>query len=205
MQNTNIDSTALFNIGYGLYLVTSNDGKKDNGVIVNAVMQVTNSPIRVAVAINRDNFSHDVIKNSGIMNLNCLSEKTPFSIFENFGMKSGREHDKFKDIAFERSQNGLACLKEYTNSLISLKVEEYVDLGTHGMFICSVTEASVLSSEQTMTYTYYQKNVKPKPQSNKKKGFVCTVCGFVYEGETLPEDYVCPLCLHGAEYFEPIE
>ena len=198
------DLTALFNIGYGLYVVTSNDGKKDNGLIVNTVTQVTNTPNRIAVTINKENYSHHVIKQTGIMNINCLSVDAPFSVFENFGFKSGRNTDKFTDGEQLRSDNGLVFLKRYINSFMSLKVEQYVDLDTHGMFICSVTEARVISDSETMTYTYYQKNVKPKPETEGKKGFVCKICGYVYEGDTLPEDFICPLCKHGAADFEPI-
>jgi len=199
------DLTALFNIGYGLYVVTSNDGKKDNGLIVNTVTQVTNTPNRIAVTINKQNYSHHVISQTGVMNVNCLSVEAPFKVFENFGFQSGRSVDKFAECEnILRSDNGLVFLPKYINSFMSLKVEDYVDLDTHGMFICSVTEARVLSDKETMTYTYYQKNVKPKPQTEGKKGWVCKVCGYVYEGEELPDDIVCPLCKHGAADFEPI-
>ena len=198
------DLTALFNIGYGLYVVTSNDGKKDNGLIVNTVSQVTNTPNRIAVTINKQNYSHHVIKQTGMMNVNCLSEDAPFEIFQRFGFQSGRTVDKFADWQPMRADNGLAFLPKYINSFMSLKVEQYVDLDTHGMFICSVTEARVMSDAQTMTYTYYQNHVKPQPETEGKKGFVCKICGWIYEGETLPEDIVCPLCKHGAADFEPI-
>ncbi len=199
------DLNALFNIGYGLYVVTSNDGKKDNGLIVNTVTQVTNSHNRVAVCINKQNYSHHVIKQTGVMNVNCLSVEAPFSVFENFGFQSGRNADKFAGWELLRSDNGLVFLPKYINSFMSFKVEEYIDLETHGMFICSVTEARVISDKETMTYTYYQNNVKPKPQTDGKKGWVCKICGYVYEGEELPEDFICPLCKHGAADFEPIE
>ena len=199
------DLSALFNIGYGLYVVTSNDGKKDNGLIVNTVTQVTNTPNRVAVTINKDNYSHHIIQQTGIMNVNCLSVDAPFKVFENFGFQSGRSVNKFADCPPLRSDNGLAFLPRYINSFMSLKVEQYVDLGTHGMFICSVTEARVLSDKETMTYTYYQNNVKPKPQTEGKKGFVCKICGWIYEGDELPDDIVCPLCKHGAADFEEIK
>ena len=199
------DLTALFNIGYGLYVVTCNDGKKDNGLIVNTVTQVTNTPNRIAVTINKANYSHHVIKQTGIMNINCLSVDAPFSVFEKFGFASGRNVDKFADGEQPRSDNGLVFLSRNINSFISLKVEQYVDLDTHGMFICEVTEARVLSDKDTMTYTYYQENVKPKPQTDGKKGFVCKVCGYVYEGDTLPDDFICPLCKHGAADFEEIK
>ena len=198
------DLTALFNIGYGLYVVTSNDGKKDNGLIVNTVSQVTNTPNRIAVTINKQNYSHYIIKQTGVMNLNCLSEEAPFAVFERFGFQSGRNTDKFAGEEILRSDNGLVFLSKNINSFMSLKVEQYVDLGTHGMFICSITEARVISKVPTMTYNFYQKNVKPKPATEGKKGFVCKVCGYVYEGDELPEDFVCPLCKHGAADFEPI-
>lgn len=198
------DMRALFKIGYGLYVVTSNDGKKDNGLIVNTVTQLTDNPYRVAVNINKANYSHDVIKKTGILNVNCLSVDAPFKIFERFGFQSGRDADKFADNKPLRSENGLAFLPRYINAFMSLKVEQYVDLGTHGMFICSVTEARVISDKETMTYNYYQQNVKPKPATEGKKGYVCTVCGYIHEGDELPEDIVCPLCKHGAADFEPI-
>jgi flavin reductase (DIM6/NTAB) family NADH-FMN oxidoreductase RutF/flavodoxin len=199
------DLSALFNIGYGLYVVTSNDGKKDNGLIVNTVTQVTNTPNRLAVTINKGNYSHHVIKQTGKMNINCLSTDAPFKVFETFGFQSGRNVDKFADCTPLRSDNGLVFLPRYINSFMSLKVEQYIDLDTHGMFICTVTEARVMDNKETMTYTYYQNNVKPQPESTGKKGFVCKVCGWVYEGDTLPDDIVCPLCKHGAADFEPIQ
>ncbi|MBR5313780.1 MAG: flavin reductase [Clostridia bacterium] len=199
------DSKAFFNIGYGLYVVTSNDGKKDNGLIVNTVTQVTSVPNRIAVTINKENYSHHVIKQTGKMNINCLTVDAPFKVFESFGFRSGRNVDKFADCTPLRSDNGLVFLPRYINSFMSLKVEQYVDLDTHGMFICSVTEARTLSDRETMTYTYYQNNVKPKPVTEGKKGYVCKICGYVYEGNKLPEDIVCPLCKHGAADFEPIE
>lgn len=198
------DMTALFRIGYGLYVVTSNDGKKDNGLIVNTVTQLTDTPNRVAVNINKANYSHHVIKQTGVLNVNCLSVEAPFSVFQQFGFQTGRSVDKFAGQTVRRSDNGLVFLDKYINAFMSLKVEQYVDLGTHGMFICSVTEARVMSDQDTMTYTYYQKYVKPKPQTEGKKGFVCKVCGYIYEGDELPEDYICPLCKHGAADFEPI-
>ena len=198
------DLSALFNIGYGLYVVTSNDGQKDNGLIVNTVTQVTNTPNRVAVIINKQNYSHHVIKQTGVMNVNCLDTSAPFALFERFGFQSGRTVDKFEGMELLRSDNGLAFLPRHINSFMSLKVESYVDMDTHGMFICPITEARVISNTETMSYTYYQNNVKPKPETEGKKGYVCKVCGWVYEGENLPDDIVCPLCKHGAADFEPI-
>ena len=199
------DLSALFKIGYGLYVVTSNDGKRDNGIVVNSISQLTSTPNKVGVTINKDSYSHHIIKQSGKMNVNCLSVDTPFDVFENFGFKSGRNADKFEGATPLRSDNGLVFLDKYINSFISLKVEQYVDLGTHGMFICSVTEARVISDKETMTYSYYLENVKPKPQTEGKKGYVCKICGWVYEGDKLPDDIICPICKHPASDFEEIK
>ena len=201
---SNIDTNALFKISYGLYVVTSHDGKKHNGIIVNTVMQLTDTPNRVGVCINKVNYSHDIIKSTKTMNINCLTESTPFETFKNFGFKSGRDNDKFDGVDFYTSENDLAVLKENINAFISLKVTDYVDLDTHGLFICEVTEAEIINDDNAVTYTFYQKNIKPRPET-KKKGFVCKICGYVYEGESLPEDYICPLCKHGASDFEEIK
>ena len=201
-----LDKKALFNISYGLYVITSNDGSKDNGLIVNTVTQVTSDPARIMVAINKQNYSHDVILKSGKMNVNCLTTDAPFSVFERFGFQSGRDVNKFKNEVVKRLDNGLVVLSKYINSYMGLEVESYTDLDTHGMFICKVTEASVVSNNPSMSYDYYHKNVKPKSNSKKEtKGYVCTICGWVYEGDPLPEDIVCPLCKHGADAFEKIE
>ena len=200
------DLTALFKIGYGLYVITSNDSKKDNGFICNAVTQVTSQPNRISVTINKDNYSHHIIKQTGIMNVNVLSVDAPFSIFEKFGFVSGRTKDKFEGEVLPKSDNGLVYLDKYINSFMSLKVEQYLDLGTHGMFICSLTESRVITDKETMTYSYYQDKVKPKPETEGRKGYVCTVCGFIYdETDELPQDYICPLCKHPASDFEKIK
>ena len=198
------DLTALFNIGYGLYVVTARDGAKDNGCIVNTVSQVTNTPNRIAVCINKKNLTHDMVLKTGMMNVNCLSTDAPFSVFEHFGFQSGRDANKIVGDGILRSDNGVSFLGMYINSFMSLKVEQTVDLDTHTMFICAVTEARVITDVETMTYTYYQNNVKPKPETDGKKGWVCKVCGYVYEGEDLPDDFICPLCKHGVADFEPI-
>lgn len=199
-----IDTNALFKIEYGLYVVTVKGEELDNGLILNAVMQVTAEPLGVAVTVNKQNYSHDLIKSSGIMNICSLNEKAPFSLFQNFGMQSGRDAYKFIGVSAARSQNGLLYLTEYSNAYISLQVKQYVDLGTHGMFICEVTESKILEDVPTMTYGYYYNNVKPK-KSPQKKGYVCKICGYVYEGEPLPDDFICPLCKHPASDFEKIE
>ena len=200
-----MDNKALYNIGYGLYVVTSNDGKKDNGCIVNTVMQLTGNPVKVGVAINKENYSHGVIKESGKMNVNVLTVEAPFKVFEAFGFRSGRDVDKFEGCSPKRSANGLVVLPKYINSYMSLEVEDYIDLGSHGLFICKLVDAAVVSEVETMSYSYYHKNVKPKPEKPKKKGYVCKICGFIHYGDELPEDFVCPICKHGAEDFEPIE
>lgn len=198
------ENAALFKIGYGLYVLTTNDGEKDNGCIVNSVMQITNTPNKVAVAVNKQNYTHDTIIKTNKLNINCIAESAPFSLFQNFGFRSGRDADKFEDVAFERSNNGLAVLSNNINAYMSLWVESTVDLDTHTLFICFVTQMDELSEERTMTYTYYQDNVKPKPQPQKKKGFVCKICGYVHEGDELPEDFICPLCKHPASDFEEL-
>jgi flavin reductase (DIM6/NTAB) family NADH-FMN oxidoreductase RutF len=203
-ENKN-DTTALFKIGYGLYVVTCHDGKKDNGLIVNTVAQVSDAPKRISVTINKANYSHHVIKKTGKLNVNCLSTEAPFSIFEKFGFVSGRNVDKFAGECVVRSENGLVYLTDFVNSYMSLTVEQYVDLGSHGMFICTIDEAKVLNNKETMTYSYYHANVKPKPKTEGKKGYVCKICGYVYEGDSLPEDFICPLCKHPASDFEPIK
>ena len=197
------DMTALFRLGYGLYVVTCNDSKKDNGLIVNTVSQVSDN--KIAVCINKKNYSCHVIEQSKELNVNCLSVDAPFDIFKRFGFQSGRTVDKFQGIETAKSDNGLPFLTQYINAVLSLKVENQVDLESHIMFICSVTEARVTSDRATMTYTYYQENVKPKPQTEGKKGWVCKVCGYIYEGEVLPDDFICPLCKHGAADFEKIQ
>ena len=199
------DPSALFKLGYGLYVVTSNDGKKDNGLIVNTVAQVADNPTRISVTINKANYSHHVKKQTGKMNVNCLSVEAPFKVFETFGFKSGRNTDKFEGCTPIRSDNGLIILPKYINAALSLVVESYVDLGSHGMFICSITESRVISDRESMTYAYYHANVKPKPKTDDKKGYVCKICGYVYEGDELPEDFICPLCKHGAADFEKIQ
>ena len=208
MENM-VDTKALYNIGYGMYVITCYDGNKDNGMIGNTVVQVTSNPLQVVVCINKSNYSHDVIKQTGIMNVNCLSEKAPFSIFEKFGFSSGRDKNKFEGEDVVRSENGLVYLSKYINSFMSLKVENYIDMGTHGMFVCSVTESKVVSDDETMSYSYYHKNVKPKAavekSSSGKKKWVCKICGYVHEADELPEDFECPICGHGPADFEEVK
>ena len=202
--NDVIDPTAMFNISYGLYVVTSNDGVKDNGLIVNTVTQVTETPNRIAVTINKRNYSCSVISKTGKLNVSTLSEDAPFKLFQRFGFQSGKEVDKLADFKHaQRASNGLVFLNKYANAYLCCSVINQIDLGTHVMFICDVSECANLSNLPTMTYSYYFANVKPKPET-EKKGYVCRICGWVYEGEELPEDIVCPLCKHGAADFEPL-
>ena len=203
MEVASFDKTALFKIEYGLYVVTSNDGKKDNGCIVNTVTQLTDQPFRVAVNINKANYTHDIVKQSGKMNVNILSQDTTFDLIKKYGFVSGRNVNKFEGEKVERSNNGLVVLSSHINAFLSLEVEQYVDLDTHGMFICTIKESKKINNNPTLTYNYYQTNVKPKPEE-KKKGYVCKVCGYVYEGDELPEDFICPLCKHGASDFEKL-
>ncbi len=197
-----MDKKALFKIGYGLYLVTAKDDNKQTGFIANTVMQVTDNPLRVAVCINKSNYTYEVVKNTGKMCVNCLDQTAPFGIFEMFGFVSGRDTDKFDGLTHGIASNGVAYLKSFVNAVICLEVENFIDLDSHGMFICTVTDAFTQNDKPSMTYDYYHKNVKPKPQ--KVKGYVCKICGYVYEGDPLPEDFICPLCKHPASDFERI-
>lgn len=200
-----IEPTAMFKLSYGLFVLTAKDGNKDNGCIINTVMQVTDSPKRISIAVNKANFTHDMILKTGVFNVSVLSEEAKFGIFERFGFSSGRDTDKFDNFNnISRSENGLIYLTESANALLSGRVTDTRDCGTHTEFFADVTEAKVLSDAHSMTYQYYFDNVKPKPQK-KVKGYICKICGYVYEGETLPPDFICPLCKHGAEDFEPIK
>lgn len=203
-MSKNIDPTAVFKLSYGLFVLTARDGNKDNGCIINTCTQLTSEPLTVSVCVNKSNLTHDMVMKTGVFNVSVLTEETPFETFTFFGFQSGRDVNKFEfSGAASRSENGLYYLKHYTNAFISAKVLNPVDCGTHTMFIAEITESAVLSNEPSVTYDYYHKNIKPKPQQ-KKKGFVCRICGYVYEGETLPEDFVCPLCGHGASDFEAL-
>ena len=200
-----VDNSAMFDISYGLYVLSANDDGRDNGCIINTVNQVTDTPKRIAIAVNKQNLTHDMVKRSGKFNVSVISETATMDVFKHFGFVSGRDADKFTgDIA--RTANGVAYVTENVNAVISANVIETVDMGTHSVFIAEVTEAKKLSDEPAATYTYYQKHIKPQPQPalEDKKGWVCKVCGYVYEGDVLPEDYVCPLCKHGPEDFEKI-
>lgn len=203
-----VEPNALFKLSYGLFVLTAKDGGKDNGCIINTVTQLTDTPKRITIAVNKANYTHDMIQKTGMFNVSVLSEDVPFKIFQQFGFQSGREADKFAGMAAQtRSANGLRYLSEYTNAFISAKVISAEDYGTHTLFVADITEAKVLSAEPSVTYAYYFEHIKPKPQptAETKKGWVCKICGYVYEGEDLPADFICPLCKHGAEDFEPLK
>lgn len=200
-----VDATALFKLSYGLFVVSAKQGERENGCITNTVMQVTVNPTRIIITINKESHTHDMIKNTGRFNVSILATNAPFELFKRFGFKSGRDTDKlagFENI--KRSENGIFYVTDYTNAFISAQVVSERDCGTHTEFLADVCECEILSDLPSMTYQYYFDNVKPKPQQPKKKGFVCKICGYVYEGETLPEDFICPICKHGAADFEPL-
>ena len=201
-----LDGKAMFKLSYGLFVLTARDGAKDNGCIINTAAQLTSSPMRISITVNKANYTHDMIQKTGVFNVSVLSESTPFSVFQQYGFQSGRTADKLSGKE-PRTENGVAYLAEHANAVISGKVVSTVDCGTHTLFIADVTEAHVLSREASATYAYYFEHIKPKPQpaAEKKKGYVCKICGYVYEGETLPPDFVCPLCKHGADDFEPLK
>lgn len=205
-MNEKIDNTAFFKLSYGLYLLSAKDEMKDNGCIINTTVQVTNNPARISIAVNKANYTHDMILKTGLFNVSVLSEDAPFEIFKHYGFQSGKDVDKIIDTPqLTRSENGLFYLPACTNSFISGKVFETIDLGTHTLFIADVTEAKQLSNANSVTYDYYHKNIKPKPENdNTKKGYRCKICGYVYENDVLPEDYICPICKHGASDFEKI-
>lgn len=202
-----MDAKAMFKLGYGLYVLTSRSGEKDNGCIINTVAQVTSKPNRISITVNKDNFTHDMIVKEGVFNVSVLTTDASFAVFQRFGFQSGRDCNKFEDYkAVKRGENGVLYCTENTNAFISGKVVNQVDLGTHTMFIADVTDCEVLSDAVSVTYDYYQKNIKPQPKQEEAgvKGYRCTICGYIYEGEELPPDFVCPLCKHGAEAFEPV-
>lgn len=199
-----IEKTAAFKLSYGLFVLTARDGEKDNGCIINTVQQVTDTPFKISVTVNKNNYTHDMIKKTGVFNVSVLTQSVPFSVFQHYGFKSGRDMDKITGDSMPRSENGVVYLSSFSNALISGRVVDEVDCGTHTLFIAEVTEAQTLSDEKSVTYQYYFDNIKPKPQPEKKKGYVCQICGYVYEGDELPEDFICPVCKHGADAFKPL-
>ena len=200
------DPSAFFKLSYGLFVLSARDGSSDNGCIINTVMQVTDSPKRIAIAVNKANYTHDMILRTGLFNVSVLTESVPFQVFQHYGFQSGRDVSKFTGNE-ARSENGLCYLTEHVNAFFSAKVIKTEDYGTHTLFVADVTEAKVLSTEPSVTYDYYFEHIKPKPQpmQEKKRGWVCKICGYFYEGDELPADFVCPLCKHGPEDFERVE
>jgi len=198
-----MDRNAMFKLSYGLFVLTAKEGGKDNGCIINTVTQVTSEPNRITIALNKANYTHTLIENTGEFNVSILSEKAAFSTFQHWGFQSGRDTDKVAGITFRRSENGLIYLTEGVNAYLSAKVISKTDLGTHTLFLADVTAGEILSQDESVTYSYYQRNIKPKPQATSKKGFICKICGYIYEGETLPDDFICPICKHPASDFEP--
>ena len=200
-----MDNNALFKIGYGLYVLTANEQGNDNGCIINTVMQVTSNPCQIAIAVNKLNYTNKMIQNTKKFNVSVLTENSKFDIFKHFGFQSGANVNKFENFYdCKRSLNGLYYITQDTNAYMSAYVKQEIDLDTHTLFIGQLVGAEVLSDVPTVSYDYYQKNIKPKPQEQKKSGWRCKICGYIYEGETLPPDYICPLCKHGAEDFEKI-
>lgn len=197
-----MDTNALFKLSYGLFVLSARENGKDNGCIINTAMQLTDTPAQIAVAVNKQNYTHDMVKNTGVFNLSVLSQDAVFWIFQHYGFQSGRDVDKFENLPESRTENGVRYVQGCTNAVISGKVVSTVDCGTHTLFIAEVTEAKVLSEEPSATYQYYFDHIKPKPQPLEKKSWVCKICGYVYEGEELPADYECPWCKHGPEAFE---
>ena len=195
---------ALFNITYGLYVLTARDGDKDNGCIINSVMQVAEKPVRLALSVSKQNLTCDMIRKTGLFNVCALTTEAEFDLFRRFGFQSGRDADKFQGLTgVKRSENGLTYLTECTNAFLSAKVVETQDLGTHYLFIAEVTDGEVLGDGWACSYAYYQADIKPKPAPVKKKSWVCEICGYVHEGEEVPDDFVCPICKHGKEAFRP--
>ncbi len=204
MFNQKAIDEILTKLTYGLYLITA-DEYKDNGCISNTVMQVSLTPLRIAISLNKANLTTDMISHTGKFNINILSKSASFDLFKRFGLQSGRNADKFDGVDFERSENSLAYIKESTLGYISCAVTDTVDLGSHIMFIAEPTDSEILSKEEPVSYSYYHTDIKPKPQAtDKKKGYRCKICGYVYEDEPLPDDFVCPLCKHPASDFEKI-
>lgn len=201
-----MDPKALFQITYGLYLLTTRQQGEDNGCIINTVMQVAENPDRLAIAVSKRNLSCTMLQKTKVFNVSTLTTEADFELFRRFGMQSGRDTDKFAGFtAVCRSENGLYRLTEQTGAYLSGTVLQEVDLGTHILFIAEVTHGEVLSQQPPCTYSYYQTHIKPRPAPAKKKGWVCEVCGYVHEDGEPPEGYVCPLCKHGREVFRPVE
>lgn len=200
-----MDETVMYQLTYGLFVLTAREGEKDNGCIVNTVSQVTAKPNQIVVTVNKNNYTHDMISQTGVFNVSVLTESSSFETYRHWGFQSGAQVDKVAEIAYKRSENGLIYLAEETNAYLSAKVLSEVEFGSHTMFIAEVTDGALLSKEPSVTYAYYQKHIKETPKAAAvKKGYICTVCGYIYEGDELPEDFICPWCKHPAQDFKKL-
>ena len=200
-----MDKKAMYRLSYGLFVVTAKEGEKDNGCITNTVMQVTSSPNRISLAVNKENYTHDMILHTGKFSVSVISEQASFDLFRHFWFQSGKDKDKFEDFQnVQRKENGLYVITEGTNAWLSAKVIQSIDLGSHTLFLAEVEDGEVISESPSATYAYYQNVIKPKTETTKKTGWRCRICGYIYEGEELPADFICPICKHGAEDFEKI-
>lgn len=199
-----IDTTSAFKFSYGLFVLTAKQDEKDNGCIINTAIQLTSNPYKISVTVNKENLTHDMIQSTGKFNISFLTQSVPFELIKHYGFQSGKNSDKIFGDALPRSENGIVYLNTFTNAFISADVVEMIDCGTHTQFIGIVTEAQTFSNEPSLTYQYYYDNIKPKPEK-KKRGYVCEICGYVYDGDELPEDFVCPVCKHGADVFKKLD
>ena len=197
---------AMFKLSYGLYVLTAKENEKDNGCTINTVTQVTSDPNRITIAVNKSNYTHDMIMRTKKFNISVLTEQSKFATYKHWGFQSGATVDKCENITFQRSENGLIYLEEECNAYLCAEVISTTDLGSHTLFLANVVDAEVISEDESVTYSYYQKNIKttPKKEEIKKNGFICTICGYIYEGDSLPEDFICPWCKHPASDFVPL-
>ena len=200
-----MDKAAMYKLTYGLFVLTAKDGTKENGCIINTAMQVTTTPNRIIIVVNKQNYTHDMIMKTKEFNISCLNEAVTFDVFRHFGFQSGKDVDKMEGREYPHAENGIVYVPEMTSAYISGKVVSETDLGTHTMFLADVTDAKVLDEAEPVSYSYYQKHVKPAPEPVKKTSWICKICGYIYEGEVLPEDFVCPVCKHPASDFEKKE
>lgn len=204
-----MDNQALFKLSYGLFVLTARDGEKDNGCIINTAIQAASTPNQLSICVNKANYTHDMIVKTGIFTVSILTQKASFDIFKRFGFASGRDVDKFADYAeCKRGENSVYYITEATNAYISVKVSKTEDLGSHTMFVGEITDMEVLSEEPSVTYAYYFQHIKPKSEASAspsgKTVWRCKICGYEYEGEEIPEDYICPICKHPASDFEKV-
>lgn len=201
-----MDNNVMYDLSYGLFVITANNDGKDNGCIINTVMQVTENPNKITAVVSKENYTHEMLVKSKSFNVSVISENAGFELFKRFGFKSGKDTDKFSDYKYKkRTENGILYITEGTNSYISANITDTADLGSHTMFIADVTDAVKLNNDNSMTYGYYHKNVKPSPKKTESEsGYICKICGYIYKGEYLPEDFICPLCKHGVSAFEKL-